>query len=252
MIERYKKGLIRSVEEFEKRLKILEERNLSDTTLVIFLSDHGELLGEHGGLVNHGFPTAPEIVYVPMVFIHPGLPKGINYGNEGVLRHVDLFPTILDLLHCKRERDSDGLCLFTSEKLPEFGMTFWKTDLQFSMLQYHLQEKSIWDKNGGYLFREGSNILLQILYGIYDTTISNSLHALYMRGQIKQQKLKIITNYLTLLRNMCSASIQYGNPEFDSLTAKNLIKTLSEKQLFVDEKQKIRKTIDRLKNEGKI
>jgi len=250
--ERYQAGINRSVREFEKRLNILEKRNLLDKTLVIFLSDHGELLGEYGGIIGHGFPTTPEIAYVPTVFIHPNLPAGVNFENEGVLRHVDLFPTIADLFNIKTGRNVDGISLFSSEKLPTVGITYYETEIRTPIVKYQLKEKSIWDKNGGYLFREGSNIVIQLLYGIYDITVSQRVHALYLRGQLQQKKFKMIKNYVTILKNMCLSPIRYRTPDFDLEKADKTIKKFAEIKIFIDEKQKIKNTIKRLKQERKI
>jgi hypothetical protein len=250
--DRYQAGITRSVEEFEKRIHILEKRNLLDSTMIIFLSDHGELLGEYGGLVGHGFPTTSEIVYVPTVLIHPNLPKGMNFQNEGILRHVDLYPTLLDIINIPRTRKLDGVSLLSSEKLPTIGLSYWKADIQSTLLKYRLYEKSIWDSNGGYLFREGSNFLKQLVYGIYDITISQRVHALFLRGQLKQKKFKMIRNYVTILKNMCLSPMRYGSPDFDLESAKQMIKQLAEIKVSRDEKQKIHSTIQRLKQEGKI
>lgn len=250
--ERYPLGIKRSVEEFEKRLQVLEKRNLLDSTLVIFISDHGELLGEYGGIVHHGFPTTSEIVYVPTVFIHPHLPTGINYQNDGIIRHVDIYPTIRDLLNLKKPRNIDGVSLFQTEQLPKYGFSFWKTNLHSSFLNYRLEEKSIWNKDGGYLVREGSNILIQFLYALYDITVSRSIHALYLKGQLRHKKHKMIPSYLSILKNMCSSPQQFGTPEFDRKTAESLIKQFVQIQIKNSEKQKITSTIKRLKQEGKI
>lgn len=250
--DRYKLGINRSVQEFEKRLKVLEKRNLLDSTLVVFLSDHGELLGEYGGLIGHGYPTAPELVYVPIVFIHPDLPKGVNFESEGVIRHIDLFPTILDLLGIQMEHNVDGYSLFSSEKLPERGLTYFKTENNISLLKYRLIEKSVWDKNGGYLFRDGSKFFFRLMYGIYDSVSSKSLHALYLRGQIQQQKFKMIKNYLRLLRNNCFSPIKYLNPNLNFHEAQKIINEIAETKILDNEKYKIKRTIERLKQEGKI
>jgi len=60
-----------------------------DRTLVIFTSDHGELLGEYGGLTGHVRPPCPELVYVPTVFIHPLIKN--KKTEESIMRHVDLY-----------------------------------------------------------------------------------------------------------------------------------------------------------------
>ena len=109
---------------FKKRLDIIEKRDLKDDTLIIFLSDHGELLGEYGGLVGHGEVTVPEVVYVPVIFIHPDLPEELNFKNEGVLRHIDLYPTICDIIGKYDKRISDGINLFKAKRLPFVSKIF--------------------------------------------------------------------------------------------------------------------------------
>lgn len=77
--ERYRKTVSWSATRFSERLGILDDRGLLNDTLVIFMADHGQLLGEHGGFFGHGLPMTPEVAYVPMTFIHPCC----HPGNEG-------------------------------------------------------------------------------------------------------------------------------------------------------------------------
>jgi len=257
LINRYKMGIERSVKEFEKRIKILEKRRLIDSTLIIFLSDHGELLGEYGGLVGHGSPTTPEVVYVPSVLIHPDLPKGINFEKMGVLRHVDLFPSILGLLNISKEKKVDGINLFNSKKLPDFGYTYFKKEVENEgflkyLFNFELKEKSVWDNNGGYLFRDGTNILVRLLLTIYLTTLSNGFHSSYLRGKIQQTPIKMIKNYFKILKNFCAPSIKYGFPSFDFKKSKELIKIINEIKIESKEIYKIKSTINKLRMEGKI
>ncbi|TKX83077.1 DUF229 domain-containing protein, partial [Halorubrum sp. SS5] len=72
----YRKGVQASAERFLERIGTLKNRGILDETLVIFLSDHGELLGEYGGFYGHILPATPELVHVPCTFIHPSLPTG--------------------------------------------------------------------------------------------------------------------------------------------------------------------------------
>src|SRR5260221_1322202 len=65
-----------------------------ERTLVIVTSDHGEALGEHGEDV-HGYFVYEATLRVPLVFRGPGVTPGTTL--KGVVRTVDLYPTILDL-----------------------------------------------------------------------------------------------------------------------------------------------------------
>ena len=74
----------------------LKELDLEENTLVVFVSDHGEGLGDHGEGA-HGFFLYEATVMVPLIFCLPGtLPSGIT--RSGLIRTADVMPTILDLL----------------------------------------------------------------------------------------------------------------------------------------------------------
>jgi arylsulfatase A-like enzyme len=73
----------------------LEEQGLADNTIVLFTSDHGDLLGSH-----HLWNKArlyEEAVRVPMIARWPeGIPAGVENGQQ-VTSLVDITPTLLDL-----------------------------------------------------------------------------------------------------------------------------------------------------------
>ena len=54
----------------------LERRGLLEDTLVIITADHGELLGDHGGLFGHGASLYDGELRVPLIVMAPGLPAG--------------------------------------------------------------------------------------------------------------------------------------------------------------------------------
>ena len=218
--KKYQEGIERSVKEFEKRMQVINKRGLADNTLVIFLSDHGELLGEYGGVIGHQSLTAPEVVYVPTIFIHPDLPKGRNFEKEGVFRHVDLYPTICDLLNRNKSRKTDGVSLFNIKKLPDIGYTFLKHKMKKgegvkSLINYELKEVSFWDKDGGYLFREGAG-LLRLLRVFYVTILCNSSTiAIYQRERLKRTPFpETLKNFYKLLKYFYSPTIKYKYPSF--------------------------------------
>lgn len=70
--------------------RFLEGRE--EPTLVVFTSDHGEGLGDHGELT-HGLFAYESTLKVPLVLWAPGLEPG---RREEPARHVDLLPTLLD------------------------------------------------------------------------------------------------------------------------------------------------------------
>ncbi len=74
----------------------LKESGLLDKTLVVITADHGEMLGEDGGPVGHGWSITPELANVPLIILDPGRPG--YHVNPTIGSQVDLLPTILETL----------------------------------------------------------------------------------------------------------------------------------------------------------
>ncbi len=72
----------------------LKEKGLWDHTLLLFVADHGEEFGEHGGKF-HGNTMYEEQIRVPCVFHVPGMkPRRVSQP----VSLVDMLPTLVDLL----------------------------------------------------------------------------------------------------------------------------------------------------------
>jgi arylsulfatase A-like enzyme len=74
-------------------LDALDRLSLTDKTIVIFTSDHGELLGSHGGLSGKGTTAYRQQNHVPLLVVHPEI-KGGQRCLE-TTSHLDLVPTIV-------------------------------------------------------------------------------------------------------------------------------------------------------------
>ena len=77
-------------------LDALAAHGHAEHTIVVFTSDHGEMLGAHGGLLQKWYQAYDESIHVPMVVRGPGIatrPEGIDIATS----HVDLLPTLLGL-----------------------------------------------------------------------------------------------------------------------------------------------------------
>ncbi len=248
--ERYRVGVQRSLSEFQNRLKIIEDRGLWDETLVIFLADHGELLGEYGGIVGHEHFTAPEVVYVPIVLIHPDLPKGVTCEHEGVLRHVDLYPTICSIIG-RRIPSVDGFSLINMEKLPEFGFTYYVEKGKIRRRKYTLEEISLWDKSGGYVFRTGLNKFQRLYRGVYQTALTpDSLTAIYQRQRL-QHFPWMIKDYKNALSYYSKSYIKYGSPSLKEKEARLLVEKAKLDDNRFREKQRITQIINRMNAKGR-
>lgn len=76
-------------------LNSLETANLSENTIVVFVSDHGEWLGEHGRY-GKGYPGDDAVSHVPCLIRFPSQ-FGIKPGpRSGLVESVDLLPTLLE------------------------------------------------------------------------------------------------------------------------------------------------------------
>lgn len=77
-------------------INMLEEIGERENTLVIYMSDHGEMLGDHG-IYLKGPYFYEGSANVPLIFSWPSrLKSGIS--SDALVELVDIYPTVLDLL----------------------------------------------------------------------------------------------------------------------------------------------------------
>ena len=72
----------------------LNNNDLMKNTIIIFTSDHGELLGEHG-LKGKAGNMYENNIHVPLMVYHPEYPGGRSC--EHITSHLDLAPTFVDI-----------------------------------------------------------------------------------------------------------------------------------------------------------
>jgi lipoteichoic acid synthase len=101
----------------------LRSRGLLSSTLIVISGDHGEAFGAHGSF-GHGTNLYDEDVKVPIVMINPNLFP--ERSTERVTGHIDIAPTILDVLGFQSPADWQGASLFR-EKMnePIFFFSAW-------------------------------------------------------------------------------------------------------------------------------
>lgn len=76
-------------------IELLKERGMWESTLFVFVSDHGEELYDHGGWLHHR-TLFEELMHVPMIAHFPGQETGRRVASSASL--IDVFPTIMDYL----------------------------------------------------------------------------------------------------------------------------------------------------------
>ncbi|MCR4396224.1 MAG: sulfatase-like hydrolase/transferase [Candidatus Saccharicenans sp.] len=89
-------------------LAYLDEAALADSTMIIITSDHGESLGEQGEKT-HGYLAYNSTLHVPLIIQAPGFKGGRS--EAAVVSHLDIFPTVCELLGLKKPAGLQGRSL---------------------------------------------------------------------------------------------------------------------------------------------
>lgn len=114
----------------------LDTLGLTDDTLVIRTSDHGEMGLAHGGMRQKNFNAYEETMRIPMVFSNPNVVKPGTTCNA-MVSHVDLLPTIAGLFDAPRSaranwqgKDYSDLVLGKTKKPVQDYVAFTFDDFQ--------------------------------------------------------------------------------------------------------------------------
>jgi arylsulfatase A-like enzyme len=128
MLASYDAEILETDQELKRLFDYLDESGLSEDTVVVLTSDHGEGLWEHSskdGWVNeasfaqsivpelyrgHGEQLFGELVNVPLAFVGPGVPAGMR--DQRPVTLVDVVPTILSLIDVASPTELHGIPLF--------------------------------------------------------------------------------------------------------------------------------------------
>ncbi len=111
-------------DQFARILKALDDTGQRENTVIVFTSDHGETLGDHG-LMRKGCRFYEGLTRVPLIFSWPGKFAGSRQSN-GLVELLDLSATLLAL---------------TGVEIPEYH-------------QGHSLVPVLWGENSGSVIRE--------------------------------------------------------------------------------------------------
>lgn len=227
-----------SVQDFNRRVAtIKEEHNLNDT-LVVFTSDHGEYLGEQG-LVSHNYPLRPEGAYVPTTFIHPELPSS---EVSGMMRHIDLYPTILSMVGDESENYVDGVDLQCQK--PFIGSCVSRLTSNKLNGREVFNSIGVWDEEGGVVWNNTGRLNKALV------SIDMILDISDWSWQSKHLKRK--PEYIPrAIQEIVSNHDVYGSPKFNPQEAKEWIESLEEEPVAeVIESELSEETKERLEGWG--
>ena len=91
-----------------KLITRLKELDLYENTLIIIMSDHGEVFGERN-LIGHAVSVYQDQVHVPLLIKYPNsMQKALVKDTVSI---VDIMPTVLDVLDCEVHNELNGQSL---------------------------------------------------------------------------------------------------------------------------------------------
>jgi arylsulfatase A-like enzyme len=90
-------------------LEALEKSEISDNTIIVFTSDHGDMNGSHQLIMKNRFYE--EAARVPFVFVGPGIKKGVVDNETVACNGMDLIPTLCDFAGISKPNSLTGQSL---------------------------------------------------------------------------------------------------------------------------------------------
>jgi arylsulfatase A-like enzyme len=107
-------------QEIDKVLEALRQSDFYKNTIIVYASDHGDLLGAHGGLFQKWYQAYEEAIHVPLIIHNPKLiPKSKSV--DMLTSHVDILPTILGLVGIDESSTLEELKKYYTEPHPLVG-----------------------------------------------------------------------------------------------------------------------------------
>ncbi len=168
-------------------VKLLEDTNQLENTIIIFTSDHGEMLGDHGIYLKGPYFYEP-LVRVPLIFNCKGLIKAAKYENA-LIELVDIAPTLLELAGFEQSERMQGTS-FASKLISDTSKDYHK-DSVYSEFYNTMRGKS------GTL--------------AYATMVANSNYKLVYYHSTNQGELYDLKNDKSETTNL------YNNPSFTDI-----------------------------------
>jgi hypothetical protein len=90
-------------------LQTLNKKGISENTIFIFISDHGDFMGEHR-MVRKGMFLYDALLHIPMIWYGPGIIKE-QFRVDNLAQMVDILPTISDLINVEAKDNLPGRSL---------------------------------------------------------------------------------------------------------------------------------------------
>ena len=121
-----------------RMLDALEASGQRGNTIVIFASDHGEMLGDHG-LLWKGCRFYEALVHVPLILSWPGQVQ-CGLRSDALVELTDVVPTLLDALSLPTPGNVQGMSLWpilTGQAPPDTHRPFVRSEYHDALDQPH-------------------------------------------------------------------------------------------------------------------
>lgn len=212
----YRLAIEASADRFRDRIRTLEERGLLEETLLVFTSDHGELLGEEG-LVSHLTPVHPEVVYVPTLFVHPDLPDEDEV-DRAFMGHVDLLPTLLSALGEPAPGDLDGVDVLDPDApRVEHRYNYAAKSVYIGDRPFWLyRASSLWDEAGGHVFNHSG----------WPGRLVSAGYLLAGRKWMSRHVRRVPWKFPAAVRGYVTSERSFGTPGFSATTAREAVERI--------------------------
>jgi len=121
----------------------LEERGLLDSSLIVFLADHGEDLYDHNQYIYHACSVYQSGLHVPLAFVAPGLlEEGLAVRQSVEL--TDVAPTVLNLLGVPPPDSLHGVSLVPYFERSDFSGTGRPAFSEYGSSRIHTVQQGDW------------------------------------------------------------------------------------------------------------
>ncbi|WP_163932880.1 sulfatase [Paraferrimonas sp. SM1919] len=120
-------------------LKYLDDNGLADNTIVVYTSDQGFYLGEHGWFDKRFMYE--ESMSTPLIIRYPALVKG-GQVNKRLVQNIDFAPTFIDLAGYQVPEAIQGVSIkpllsgAIKPQLPQGEKDDWRTGLYYQYFEY--------------------------------------------------------------------------------------------------------------------
>lgn len=132
----------------------LKARDLYRNTLIVFTSDYGEELGEHGRVGWHSHALYDELLRVPLLIKMPGL-RHAKEEVRAAVRSIDIAPTILAVAGLESPESFEGQSLLPFMEMRQergLGAISWRETMAFETGTFSSIRAGDWKLHGERLY----------------------------------------------------------------------------------------------------